>query len=307
MVVLFFVIIAAMRVIQKVCTKKVSNAVTGKTYFHYGGYYQLLSALFSLITLVIVGFYGFDFKTAACAFGTAVFMAIELFASIEALKGCTLIVSQMFSVGALFIPCLVGIFFFDEPMSVWQWVGLALFIVAMYFMVFPTKEKETKKKPKTSVKTFVMLLLTMLAGGGTMVMQKVFGRLVPDGNTAAYSFLMFAINALLLYACYFVQAFIKEKTPTGMNVTEKEPRFKVLPKMLLICGACLAFAVFMINMLVTELGKTVPSAILFSVSYAISIGITLIVGRFYYNEKITWKNIVGIVLCIGALAIINFL
>ena len=307
MIVLFFVIIAAMRVMQKVCTKKVSNAVTGKTYFHYGGYYQLLSALFSLITLAIVGFYGFNWKTVACAFGTAVFMAIELFASIEALKGCTLIVSQMFSVGALFIPCLFGIFFFDEPMSIWQWIGLSLFIFAMYFMVSPTKEKKSQEKRKTSGKTIVMLLLTMFAGGGPMVMQKVFGRLVPGGNTAADSFLMFASNALLLYSCYVIQSLLKERTSITVDNEEKEPRFEILPKMLLICGACLAFAIFMINMLVTELGKTVPSVILFSVSYAISIGITLIVGRFYYNEKITRKNIVGIVLCVGALAIISFL
>ena len=55
LVALSFAAIALMRVAQKVCSKKVSAEVQGKTFFHYGGYYNLLSALFSLVTLFMVG------------------------------------------------------------------------------------------------------------------------------------------------------------------------------------------------------------------------------------------------------------
>ena len=239
-------------------------------------------------------------------------MAIELFAGIEALKGCSLIVSQMFSVGALFIPCLLGIFMFDEPMSVWQWVGLLIFMVAMYFLVAPSKSKqEHMQNRKMSLKTICMLVLGLIAGGMTMVVQKMFGIYVPDGNTAMYSFLMFALNALMLYICYTAIVLFQKNKPTDeQTAAESKPeraKWEPLSKVLLICGAFLALAVFVINMLVTELGKTVESAILFSVSYAISIIITILVGALYYKEKITWKNIIGIVLCVIALAIINFL
>ena len=314
LIVLSFVAVALMRVIQKVCSKKVSGEVGGESFFHYGGYYNLMSALFSLITLAIVGFYGFDLPTVLCALATAVFMAIELFASIEALKGCTLIVSQMFSVGALFIPCLIGIFLFDEPMGVWQWIGLFLFMVAMYFMVAPTKEKsDNAPVKKMTVKTIVYLIVCLIAGGATMVAQKVFAKRVPSGNVATYSFLMFALNAVILYGCYFALTLFKraKKQKAVEDASAETPpqstSWKKLSKTLLVCGLLLAFAVFVINFLVTELGKTVPSAILFSVSYAISILITILVGAIYYKEKITWKNIMGIVLCIGSLAIINFL
>lgn len=316
LIVLCFAAIALMRVVQKVCSKKVSNAVVGKTYFHYGGYYQFLSALFALITLIFVGFHGFDLPTVLCALGTAVFMAIELFAGIEALKGCSLIVSQMFSVGALFIPCLVGIFLFNEPMSLWQWIGLAIFMVAMYFMVSPSKEKQAEKPTqKMSVKTLLVLIVGLIASGGTMVVQKVFAVLVPNGNVAMYSFLMFALNALLLYGCYVVSIFFKKGKETPKESVETaqnppinaKPKWEKLPVVLLVCGAFLALAVFLINQLVTTVAKTVPSAILFSVSYAISIVITILVGAIYYKEKITLKNVIGIVLCVGALAIINFL
>ena len=298
-----FAAIALMRVAQKVCSKKVSAEVQGKTFFHYGGYYNLLSALFSLFTLFMVGFKGFDFPTVLCALATAVCLAVELFAGIEALKGASLIVNQMFSVGALFIPCIVGTFFFGEPMSVWQWLGLLLFIVAMYFMVSPTKEKENAETTKITAKTVVMLVITLLAGGGTMVAQKAFAKIVPNGNVATYSFLMFALNAIILYVCY-AGSILLEKKKFDTNQTQEK---QGLSKTLLLCGLILAFAVFVINMLVTELGKSVNSAILFSVSYAISIIITILVGSIYYKEKITLKNVIGVVLCASALAIINFL
>lgn len=301
-IVLSFTVIAMMRVLQKLCSKKVCNAIVGKESFRYGAYYQFLSMLFSIITLCIVGFEGLNWQTALCSLGTAIFLGIEIITGIEALKGSPLIVCQMFSVGALFIPCIVGIFLFNEPMSAWQWVGLCLFTVAMYFIVAPVKEKDEEKPKKISLKTWIMLIVGLFASGGTMIVQKVFSLLVPNGNVAAYSFLMFAFSALLMYSCYLVFGLISRKKER----TEKR-EWKPLPKVLLICGAFLAFAVFIVNILVTNLGKVVESAILFSVSYAISIIITILVGVLYYKEKIGWKNIVGILLCVGALAIINFL
>ena len=305
-----------MRVVQKVCSKKVSNQIEGNTYFHYGGYYQLLSAVFSLIMLFIVGFHGFNGTMMLCAAGTAAFIALALFTEIEALKGSSLIVGQMFQAGALFIPCLFGNFFIEgQKMNVWQWLGLCLFMVAMYLMISQGGKKgEKDKKKKTSVKTIIMLILMLLGEGGTMVVQNAFGNLVEDGNTAMYSFLMFAINALVLYICYLVQALFFRKPKMAQaeavevdQAKSKEKALKPLSKTLLICGAFLAFALFMINVLVTELTAAVVPALLFSLSSAIAIVVTMLVGRFVYGEKMSVRNIIGIVLCAGSLAIISFL
>lgn len=307
LVVLSFTVVAAMRVVQKVSAKKVSKEVQGRIFFRYGGYYNLLSALFALITLFIVGFDGFNMPTILCAFATAICLALELFASIEGLKLTTLVVNQMFSVGALIIPCIVGIFFFNEPMTIWQWVGIGLFVIAMYFMVSGTEQSQTKKSEKISLKTIMLLLLTLVAGGGTMVAQKAFAVVVPNGSVAVYSFLMFALNAIILYVGYGISFLAKNNRGQTIETTAEEKRRVAMPKGLLVCGLVLAFAVFVINMLVTELGKYISSAILFSVSYAIGIVITILVGAIFYKEKITIRNIIGIVLCVGALTLINFL
>ncbi|MBQ4269747.1 MAG: hypothetical protein IJB97_08895 [Clostridia bacterium] len=303
---LAFLLSAVMRVVQKICSKKVSDEVKGKIFFHYGGYYNLCSAILSLLVLFVAGFDGFDWPTVLCALATAVCMAIELFASIEALKGASLIVTNMFSVGALFIPCIVGIFLFQEPMSIWQWFGLLLFFVSMYFLIAPKKEKNKEKVKKISLKTLLMLILTVLAGGGTMVAQKTFATLVVNGSVAEYSFLMFALNAVILYVCYFGTCCFEKVRTRGVEKSTPK-KTSGLSKVLLVCGLILAVAVFVINIIVTELGKTIDSAILFSVSYAIGILVTILVGSLYYKEKITGKNIIGIFLCVGSLAIINFL
>ncbi len=140
-----------------------------------------------------------------------------------------------------------------------------------------------------------------------MVAQKAFAVVVPNGSVAAYSFLMFALNAIILYVGYGISSLVKNNKVKTLENEVEEKQSCTLPKVLLVCGLILAFAIFVINMLVTELGKHISSAILFSVSYAIGIVITILVGAIFYKEKITIRNIIGIVLCVGALALINFL
>lgn len=87
------------------------------------------------------------------------------------------------------------------------------------------------------------------------------------------------------------------------NATEKVPGKKLrLNKLLLICGALLAFSIFVVNTLVTEMGKKVDSVIMFPIMALINICITVFVGRIVYKEKLTTKNIIGVIL--GLIAVI---
>lgn len=320
LVVLSFFAIALMRVIQKVCSRKVANQLTEKTtFFQYGAYYQFISAAFSVIMLCITGFHGFNWETVLCALLTAVCFGVDLFAGVEALKGATLAVCNMVSMGSLFIPCVVGIFLFDEPMSVMQWVGLVIFVSAIYFLASDSK----KLYKKFTLKTFLMLLTTFIINGLVTIVQKYFAILVPDGNVAMFSFLTFALNSAIMFVCMWVCIGLtkatqkKQPTVTALpqetapkeeeQATPKKDK-KILGrlnKVLLICGFLLAIAVFVINWLVTTMAKTVESVVLFTVSGAIAIIITSIVGAVVYGEKITVKNIIGLVLGLSSIIIVN--
>ncbi len=331
LIVLSFVAIAVMRVVQKICSKRVSNSVkSGELFFRYGAFYQFVAAFFSLITLAIVGFYGFNVPTVLCALASALLFAVDLYTGIEVLKGCSMTIASMFSLGGLIISCVLSIFMFDEPMSVFQAVGLVFFFVGAYLLT-PSKSKEKKK---ISLKTYILLFISFLVNGFVMVVQKYFSQKVVGGNVAMFSFLTFILNALILLSCAVVLTVkrnAKEKAEAATTIEKaenealesevaisedlgecaavaekkkekKSPVFFGLTKTHLICGALLAFAVFVINLLVTELGKTVPSVILFPISSAISIGLSVIVGWVVYKEKLTVRNFVG--LFVGLLGIV---
>ena len=176
----------------------------------------------------------------------------------------------------------------------------------------PAPEKaQDNSQQKISLKTIVMLLLMFVAEGGMMIVQTIFGTLVKDGNTALFSFVMFAVNALILYVCYLVQALFIRKPAKQIKQMEqaekakKAKKIKPLSKILLICGALLGLALTVINILATELTSMVPAALLFSISNAIAIIVTMFVGRIVYKEKIGVKNIIGIVLCAASLTVVG--
>ena len=303
LIILFFVIIGVMRVVQKVCSKKVSKLIDGSTYFHYGAYYQLLSAAFSLIALMFVDFQGFDWQTFWYAVGAAVFTAIVLFTEIEALKGSSLIVGQMFDAGSIVIPCLFGHFFSNQPMTIWQWLGLLLFMFAMYLMLSQGKGNQDAQKQKISLKTLILLIVMWLAAGGLMIIQNGVG----EAHSEMFCFIMFAVNALVLYICYFVQGLLSKKL--NKKLEEKQNKFfKSLSKTFLICGAFLALALFAINFLVVNLSTKLSALgrqpLLFPLSAAIAITVTTLVGRFVYKEKMYLRNIIGMVLSAIAVIII---
>ena len=104
----------------------------------------------------------------------------------------------------------------------------------------------------------------------------------------------------LPYICYLVKALFIHKP-----VRQVEKKLKFLPKTLLICGAFLAFALAVINILATELTAMVPAALLFSISNAIAIIVTMLVGGIVYKEKVGVKNIIGIVLCAVSLTVVG--
>ena len=294
--ILLFCVLGIVRAAQKICTKKTAGLVEGGiTFFRYGAYYQLLAALVSLITLAFVGFHGFNLPTLLCAGASALCLSVSIFSSLEALKGCTLVLINMTSSASIVIPCVLGIFLFDEPMSALQWIGLAVFILSAYFLVSDSKSTGGKM----TFKTVIMLIAYFLGEGSIVVVQKYFAKSVPDGNTAMFSFLMFASNAVMLFICTVIFASVRAR--------EEKTRGKIEPlnKKLYGYGAVLAFAVFVVNIVITTLAKTVDSVVLFSAESVISISVTTAVGALVFKERVTVKKTIGIAIGLVAVLLIN--
>lgn len=280
-------VIACMRAVQAMCNKKVSTKLVNRNeIFQYAAFYQMMAAVLSALYLCITGFWGFHFETFLCAFGTAVFLAINLLADLEAMKGAPIVVCTICSMGGLFVPCVVGIFFFDEPMGGVQWIALFLFLISIY-LLGSVKEKCAR----FSIKTMFMLLLSFCSNGIVMVCQKYFAIKIPDGNVAMFSFLMFLSSAFVLNGCLLY-----------LRLMKKNIGFIQLPGKVYGYGMALAAALFIINYLMTALAGKMDSVTLYTISSLLTIVISAIVGVVGFQEKITMKKLLG--LCIGALAII---
>lgn len=282
-----FILIACMRVVQTVCNKKASIVVVKKReVFLYGAFYQISAAVLSFVYLCFRGFQGLDFETFLCAFVTAVFLAFSLITELEAIKGAPIAVCTVCSMGGLFVPCIVGIFLFNEVMRSLQWFALVVFLVGIYFLG-STKEKMNK----ISTKTIFLLLLNFFTNGMVMVSQKYFAMRVSNGDASMFSFFMFLSSAIIFIGCLIYQIF-KEKNRKSVR----------LPGSVYGYGFALSVAVFVVNYIMTVLAGKMNSVTLYTISSFITIGISAVIGAIGFHEKITVRKMLG--LCMGTIAII---
>lgn len=294
MAVLFILIIMGMRVIQSVHSKQVSLSLpTGtKAYVQYMAVYQGLAAAFAAVLLLIErNFSGFDLRSVLIALCSGAFLTIGSLAGIAALRGGTMVLHSVFSTAGLLVPCVLGIFFFHEALSAVQIVCIVGVLASAVLLIGSSKRLTGGFSPRT----MVLLLTSFFSNGMVMFCQKLFGMIVPDGNVALFSMLTFLLPSAVLFV---VGAILPRSDPDPAA----KPR---APARLIRCAVLNAFAVFVIQQLVTMLTPVMHSAVLFTLVNGSGTIITAIVGAILYRERITVMSAAGIVVGVGALILIN--
>ena len=290
-IVLYIFIIMCMRVLQSLFSKKAALVIPEgiRAYVFYVFLSNLFATGFSMLALIGArNFSGFNLQALIIATCSGLFLTLGSLCSIKALRGGTIVLNSIFSTAGLIIPCILGIFLFNEPLSVIQIFCIVAVLVSTVMLIDSSK----KISGSFSLKTLLYLLCSMFSNGMVMFCQKLFGMLQPDGNVSLFSMLTFLIPSVVLVASLIFLP--KEKTDTNP-----------FPKKLVLYAVYLAFAVFIIQQLVTMLTPVLPSAVLFTLVNGGATVIAAIVGALMYKEKITIKSATGIVLGIAALVIIK--
>lgn len=288
---LYISIILMCRVVQHICGKNTSNAIKDISCFiQYCAYSNILSGILGLF-LVLIAKNGFNcnLSTLLISCFSGIMLAASSGFSLAAMKSGTVALTSIFGTAGLLVPCVAGIFIFDQPMSYGQWIGIALFFLAAYLLI----GSSAKIYSGFSLKTFLLLIGTMLANGFTMLAQQMFTFYVPDGDVSVFSFLSFGIVGVLLLILAFIQAKGEEKV-----------QYKLSQK-LLVLGAVSSVAVFIINQLATLSTALVPPAILFGFINGGSTIIAAIVAAVCFHEKLTMRSVLGIVIGVISLIIIK--
>lgn len=289
----YFLIILLLRLPQNLFNKRSSGIVRGApAYFAYGAYRYLLSGGMALVLLLFAGgFSGVSLKALAISAIGAVALGSNLFFGLEALKSGAMVLSSMAGSAGLLLPCVFGIFMFDEPMSLMQLFGILLLIFSGWLLIGYSK----KLKGSFTPRTMLLLIGSMLSNGFTMVAQKMFSKYLPDVSVSVFSFLAFGLVGVGMCVGLVPQLMKKEK----------REEIRELPKALWFYGAGLSTILLIINQLATIAAKVIPSAIMFPINDGGATIITALTGAVVFKEKLTARSVAGLALGIASLIVIN--
>lgn len=288
----------ALRILQSHFNKQTSGYMnTTERFIRCGTYFEFMPALFALLYLCISGFHGFGGATLICSAIGGLCYVCELTTALMAMRRAPLVLCTLCSLGGyIILPSVVGIFFFGEPMSWLQWLGVMLFFVAVWFI---SSAKSGGGRKMTAV-TAAVLVINFLFNGFCGVVSKYFAVRVANSNPAFYSCLSYAFGGV--FFCIVLAVFLLHKRRKGVEA-QSEP----LPKKVYLYGVAVGAVCSSIGFLSTFLAKTVPIVILNTVPSAIGVIGCLLLGGIMFGERITARNIVGVIVGIlSAVLIVVF-
>lgn len=289
---IFLIIILLLRVPQNFSSKKTSGLVTNsQSYFLYGTYSYTLAGLIAFVMLLFDGMSGFSLPAVGISALGAVSLAVSLFCSIEALKSGVMVLAAMAGSAGLLLPCIAGIFMFNEPMKPMQFIGIALLIFSGWLLIGYSKEQTGSFTPRT----LLLLIGSMLSNGSVMLAQKMFSKYLPDTSVSIFSFLTFGLIGIGMFI--------------GLvpSLLSQSGRAKIasVPKPVFLYGTISSIILLAINQLATLAGRNVPSAIMFPINDGGATIITAITAAIFFKEKLTVRSVCGLILGIGSLIVIN--
>ncbi len=291
MATIYIGIILLARVVQAVFNKRSSNEIKGISHFiKYVAFSKSISASLGLLLILVAG-NGFkiDFLTFVIGTFSGISLFFSSFCSVYGMKTGTVSVNSMFGTAGMLVPLISGIVLFNQPINLMQWIGVLIFFISAYLLIQASKEVNNK----FNIKTFFLLIGSLVSNGATMLAQQFFAHFVPNGDVSVFSFISFGVLAVA----------------TGIlgmfSSKSDEAKSEKLSKDLIICAVALATAVFVINQFATISASLVSPVILFTFINGGGTIISTIVAAIMYKEKLSVRTVVGVIMGILSLVIIK--
>jgi len=186
------------------------------------------------------------------------------------------------------IPILFGLYVYKENLNFIKFIGILLALVAVYFTSYKEKKIELKK-------SILYLPFILFIGSGVLdtTLKYIQKSYVSNDETSIYLSVIFLIAGILgsLLLLYFL---INKKSKLSLNN--------------LIGGIALGFVnyfamYFLLKALQT---KGLDSSTVFTINNVAIVLFSTILGILFFKEKLSKKNIIGIVLAILSIFMITF-
>ena len=205
-------------------------------------------------------------------------------------NGPASLVSLVYSCGFL-VPIFYGLLFWDESVSVYQWLGILLLVIALCLIVCKGE------KSGRMIAWLPFAVLAMLGSGANAIFQK----------THQHSLFADELQLFLVYALFFSSLFtgigsliIRKKEGNEPDLSKKQ---RIIKKV--IVPLCLGICVGLLNFLNLSLSGKLPSIILFPVYNVGSMLLSSFISSLIYKDKPTKRQGVGFAIGIVAILIVG--
>ena len=221
---------------------------------------------------------------------TSVFVVCWL---ISVKKGAYMMLDVFLMLGVL-VPIIAGQFVFGEAIKLTQWIGIGVLFVAVMIMC----SYNNSIKEKMSLSAMVLLIVCGVANGLTDFSQKLFVKQFSEVPISVFNFYTYVFSAAVL-GVFLIIFSIKERSQSTAGVSG----LKHILGYIAVMSVCL----FANSFFKTKAAGFLDSAQLYPLNQGLALMLSSIMSAVLFNERLTFKCIIGLVLSFAGLIIINVL
>ena len=255
---------------------------------------RTLGCLFiSLFVSLAVGFGDMTERGILISVLFGVFVSLSLFSWVLAAEAASLCVVEIFCmIGGVLVPMLITpLFITGENAGILSWIGAVLLIPAA-LLLFRRTDK------KLSLKALPMLILAGVSNAGGVITQKLFaewgGGTATDFNTLSFA------TALPTLALIFAVLKIFRKHRESEQLSAKA--FNKQTIIYIIVAIAMLYCAQYTNTLAAE---RLTGAILFPLSYALGMPMTMVADTLIFKEKVRVRTVCGVALAVISALLCN--
>ena len=197
-------------------------------------------------------------------------------------------------IGGIVLPMIFSpIMIESEAVSAIEWVGaLLLFPAAVCF------RSQKSEAGGAKISALPYLILAGLSNAGCVFSQKLYAA-KSGGGTAEFNLVTFGICSLTLAVCFLVWWLVK-----GRGATEEGGK-PLLRGKTVIYLTIAVIMLYLANYFSLLASYNLPSSLLFPLSYAIGMPMTVACDAIFFKEKIRVTTVIGAVLVILSVILVS--
>ncbi len=273
-------------IINSFCDKYASMQTTGSDSTKYNTLKFLTGSILLFPLFLLDSAPKFKFGAVFCGIACGILYAISKTIILKGYEKTSVSFMTLCHSAGMIIPCILGHFIWSEKMSIIAIFGVLLTIVSIVLL-----KNGQKGSGKMQLSGILIGLVVFLTSGGVMVLQKWMGKSFAGESVSAYNFYSFVVAALILFL---------------LTSTKRREGTKPLPlKKILPFAAGSAISLCVISVVMTMLAGSVPSVILFPLFNGSGIILVCIGSVFVFKEKMSKKQIIGLIIGVLGLCITN--